>query len=153
MGMPPRVIRAVLAKLTRRAYFAQVPAVFCGPRYTPGVARRPTVSLAERPAEQVRECDERLSQAFALLGKRWSGVIVGLLLQGPARFAVLARTIPGISERMLSDRLAALSGGGLVGLQGLDGPPLGVLYHLKDRGRAAGPCQLKAWGGGGGVCR
>src|SRR5256886_17397665 len=143
MGMPPRVIRAVLAKLTRRAYFAQVPAVFCGPRYTPGVARRPTVSLAERPAEQVRECDERLSQAFALLGKRWSGVIVGLLLQGPARFAVLARTIPGISERMLSDRLNELARAGLVDRTVLDGPPLGVVYRLTESGRAIGPGLLR----------
>src|SRR5437899_6288671 len=143
MGMPPRVIRALLAKLTRRAYFSQVPAVFCWPRYTPGVARRPTVSLAERPAEQVRECDERLSQAFALLGKRWSGVIVGLLLQGPARFAVLARTIPGISERMLSDRLNELARAGLVDRPVLDGPPLGVVYRLTARGRATGPGLLR----------
>src|SRR5438132_11947559 len=98
MGMPPRVIRALLAKLTRRAYFSQVPAVFCWPRYTPGVARRPNVSLAERPAEQVRQCDERLSQAFALFGKRWFGVIVGLLLQGPARFAFLTPSTPGIRQ-------------------------------------------------------
>jgi len=101
------------------------------------------VSLAERPAEQVRECDERLSQAFALLGKRWSGVIVGLLLQGPARFAVLARTIPGISERMLSDRLAELASAGLVARTVLDGPPLGVVYELTESGRALGPGLLQ----------
>jgi len=101
------------------------------------------VSLAERPAEQVRECDERLSQAFALLGKRWSGVIVGLLLQGPARFAVLARTIPGISERVLSDRLAELASAGLVARTVLDGPPLGVVYELTESGRALGPGLLK----------
>ena len=101
------------------------------------------MSLAERPAEQVRECDERLSQAFALLGKRWSGVIVGLLLQGPARFAVLARTIPGISERVLSDRLAELASAGLVARTVLDGPPLGVVYELTESGRALGPGLLK----------
>ena len=99
--------------------------------------------MAHRPAEQVRECDERLSQAFALLGKRWSGVIVGLLLQGPARFAVLGRTIPGISERMLSDRLAELARAGLVARTVLDGPPLGVVYELTESGRALGPGLLK----------
>jgi DNA-binding HxlR family transcriptional regulator len=91
----------------------------------------------------VHECDERLSRAFALLGKRWSGVIVGLLLQGPARFAVLARTIPGISERMLSDRLAELATAGLVARTVLDGPPLGVVYELTESGRALGPGLLK----------
>jgi len=91
----------------------------------------------------VHECDERLSRAFALLGKRWSGVILGLLLQGPARFAVLARTIPGISERMLSDRLAELASAGLVVRTVLAGPPLGVVYELTESGRALGPGLLE----------
>jgi DNA-binding HxlR family transcriptional regulator len=91
----------------------------------------------------VHECDERLSRAFALLGKRWSGVILGLLLQGPARFAVLARTIPGISERMLSDRLAELAAAGLIARIVLDGPPLGVVYELTESGRALGPGLFK----------
>ena len=91
---------------------------------------------------QARECDERLTQAFTLLGKRWSGVILGLLLQGPARFAVLARTIPGISERMLSDRLNELARAGLIDRTVLDGPPLGVLYQLTESGRALGPGLL-----------
>ena len=94
-------------------------------------------------SEQARECDERLTQAFTLLGKRWSGVILGLLLQGPARFAVLARTIPGISERMLSDRLNELAKAGLIDRTVLDGPPLGVLYQLTESGRAIGPGLLR----------
>src|SRR2546426_12170309 len=93
--------------------------------------------------EQAHQCDERLSRVFALLGKRWSGVIIGLLLQGPARSAVLARTIPGISERMLSDRLAELSEAGVGGRQVLDGPPLAVVYQLTDSGRALGPGMLR----------
>jgi DNA-binding HxlR family transcriptional regulator len=104
-------------------------------RYTGGVKRR----LEER----ARECDERLTQAFTLLGKRWSGVILGLLLQGPARFGVLARTIPGISERMLSDRLNELTRAGLVDRTVLDGPPLGVVYRLTESGRAIGPGLLR----------
>jgi DNA-binding HxlR family transcriptional regulator len=92
---------------------------------------------------QARECDERLTQAFTLLGKRWSGVILGLLLQGPARFAVLARTIPGISERMLSDRLNELTRAGLIDRTVIDGPPLGVLYQLTKSGRAIGPGLLR----------
>jgi len=99
--------------------------------------------MTRKLREQAYECDERLSRVFALLGKRWSGVIIGLLLQGPARFAVLARTIPGISERMLSDRLAELSEAGLVDRQVLDGPPLAVVYQLTDSGRALGPGMLR----------
>ncbi len=99
--------------------------------------------MSRKPGDQSRECDERLTQAFALLGKRWSGVILGLLLQGPARFAVLARTIPGISERMLSDRLNELAEAGLIDRKVLDGPPLGVVYQLTESGRAMGPGLLK----------
>jgi len=99
--------------------------------------------VARKLREQARECDERLTKVFALLGKRWSGVILGLLLQGPARFAVLARTIPGISERMLSGRLNELTEAGLVDRRVLDGPPLGVVYQLTESGRAMGPGLLK----------
>jgi DNA-binding HxlR family transcriptional regulator len=95
--------------------------------------------VARKAREQAHECDERLSRVFALLGKRWSGVILGVLLQGPAHFAVLARTIPGISERMLSDRLAELSEAGLIDRAVLDGPPLRVVYQLTESGRAMGP--------------
>ena len=105
------------------------------PRYTDRVNRK--------VGPQALECDERLTQAFALLGKRWSGVILGLLLQGPARFAVLARTIPGISERMLSDRLNELARAGLIDRTVLEGPPLGVLYQLTESGRAIGPGLLR----------
>lgn len=99
--------------------------------------------MNRKQTEQARECDERLTRAFALLGKRWSGMILGLLLQGPARFAVLARTIPGISERMLSDRLNELAQAGLIDRTVLDGPPLGVLYQLTESGRAIGPGLLR----------
>jgi DNA-binding HxlR family transcriptional regulator len=101
-----------------------------------------TGDVKRKRGGQARECDERLTQAFTLLGKRWSGVILGLLLQGPARFAVLARTIPGISERMLSDRLNELTRAGLIDRTVLDGPPLGVLYQLTESGRAIGPGLL-----------
>ncbi len=99
--------------------------------------------MARKLREQARECDERLTRVFALLGKRWSGVILGLLLQGPARFAVLARTIPGISERMLSGRLNELTEAGLIDRKVIDGPPLGVVYQLTESGRAIGPGLLK----------
>jgi DNA-binding HxlR family transcriptional regulator len=99
--------------------------------------------VKRRLEDHTLECDEALTKAFSLLGKRWSGVILGLLLQGPARFAVLARTIPGISERMLSDRLNELARAGLIDRTVLDGPPLGVVYQLTESGRAIGPGLLR----------
>lgn len=99
--------------------------------------------MARKLGGQARECDEHLTRAFALLGKRWSGVILGLLLQGPAHFTVLARGIPGISERMLSDRLSELAAAGIVEREVVPGPPLRVLYRLTENGRALGPGLLK----------
>ena len=74
-------------------------------------------------------------------------MILGFLLQGPARFAALARAIPGISERMLSGRLSELAQAGLIEREVLDGPPLGVVYRLTEGGRALGPglLQLGEW--------
>lgn len=64
-------------------------------------------------------------------------------MQGPARFAVLARTIPGISERILSDRLTELAEAGIIEREVIAGPPLGVVYRLTDKGRALEPGLLK----------
>ena len=99
--------------------------------------------MARKLSAKARECDERLTRAFTLLGKRWSGIILGLLLQGPAHFAELARTIPGISERMLSDRLTELAKAGIVRRDVMPGPPLRVIYRLTAKGRALGPGLLK----------
>jgi DNA-binding HxlR family transcriptional regulator len=51
---------------------------------------------------------------FALLGKRWNGQIIDLLLQGPARFGQLVTALPGLSNRVLTERLTELQEAGLV---------------------------------------
>ena len=56
-------------------------------------------------------CDAALARAFEFLGKRWNGVILGTLTVGPAGFAKLARSIPGISDSVLSERLSGLAKG------------------------------------------
>ena len=53
-------------------------------------------------------CAPRTGTVFALLGKRWNGQIVDLLLQGPARFSQLATALPGLSHRVLTERLTEL---------------------------------------------
>jgi DNA-binding HxlR family transcriptional regulator len=94
-------------------------------------------------------CDERLTGVFTLLGKRWTGVIIGALLERPARFAELARAIPGITEGMLSTRLVELKEAGLVDREVLDGPPIATVYRLTERGEALRPALLAlgAWAG------
>lgn len=59
-------------------------------------------------------CAPRTGTVFALLGKRWNGQIVDLLLQGPARFSQLATALPGLSHRVLTERLTELQQAGVV---------------------------------------
>ena len=90
---------------------------------------------------------EALTAVFALLGKRWSGVIVGTLLAGPARFTEISRQVSGVSERMLSERLNELTAAGLIERTVLCGPPVGVEYRLTPRGQALRPAldELGRW--------
>jgi DNA-binding HxlR family transcriptional regulator len=91
-------------------------------------------------------CDA-LSSVFALLGKRWSGLIIGTLLSGPARFSEIAKLLPGVSERMLSGRLSELVNAGLVSREVLEGPPVAVRYQLTASGEALRPAlqELEKW--------
>jgi DNA-binding HxlR family transcriptional regulator len=75
-----------------------------------------------------------LAAVFALLGKRWSGIVVGTLLSGPSRFTEISRQVSGISERMLSERLNELTTAGLIERRVLARPPVGVEYRLTPRG-------------------
>ncbi|MFD7474478.1 winged helix-turn-helix transcriptional regulator [Streptomyces sp. NPDC059837] len=91
--------------------------------------------------------DDHMTRVFQLLGKRWTGLVVSVLLQHPAHFADLRRAIPGISERMLSDRLTELGGAGLVVREVDEGPPLRVVYGLTEAGAALQPAlmELGTW--------
>lgn len=90
-------------------------------------------------------CDEAgLTRVFALLGKRWNGMLIWALLQGgPARFGELRRRVPGISERVLSDRLAELTGAGLVSREVHEGPPVAVGYRLTECGEGLRPALME----------
>lgn len=90
---------------------------------------------------------QALVPVFALLGKRWTGLVLGTLMDGPARFSELARAIDGVSERMLGERLNELGDAGLVERIVDDGPPVTVTYQLTERGAALRPAldELERW--------
>lgn len=92
--------------------------------------------------------DLALNRVFTLLGKRWTGMLLGVLnTGGPAYFSELRRAVPGISERMLSDRLTELAEAGLVVREVDAGPPLRVSYRLTEGGAALRPAltELAVW--------
>jgi DNA-binding HxlR family transcriptional regulator len=109
-----------------------------------------TAPKTQEPASESEECvrsDAALDRAFEFLGKRWNGVVLGVLRSGPAGFRELSRAIGGISDSVLSDRLADLARAGLVSRTVDDGPPVSVSYTLTDRGRALIPAleQIARW--------
>jgi DNA-binding HxlR family transcriptional regulator len=85
--------------------------------------------------------------AIELIGKRWTGAIVCALTDGPLRFGELARAVPGLSDRLLSQRLRELEGKGLVQRDVEAGSPVRVTYSLTDAGAGLGPAirELKSW--------
>jgi DNA-binding HxlR family transcriptional regulator len=84
-------------------------------------------------------CDKALARVFGLFGKRWTGLVVGVLLERPARFGEITRAIPGITEGMLSARLGELRKEGLVDREVMPGPPIASVYRLTERGHALRP--------------
>jgi DNA-binding HxlR family transcriptional regulator len=91
--------------------------------------------------------DAALVRAFDLLGKRWTGVVLGTLSDGPSGFRAVARAVEGISDSMLSERLSELTNAGLVTRTVTEGPPLSVSYELTEAGRALLPAleQISRW--------
>ena len=94
----------------------------------------------------VPQCDAALSQAFALLGKRWNGMILGSLMSGPAGFSEIRRALETISDSVLSDRLSELAGAGLVVREVDEGPPVAVRYRPRRVGSGAGPGAARSHG-------
>ena len=113
----------------------------------PARRRRVAVATMESPAE-VR-CCPRLHETVELVGKRWSGAILYVLLQGGTmRFSEIANAVPDLSDRLLSERLKELEARGIVERRVCEEPPVRVEYQLTDRGRDLRHAleQLKAWG-------
>ena len=75
-------------------------------------------------------------RAVELIGRRWSGAVVRALLSGQTRFSELAATIPGISDRLLSERLKELEAEGIVQRRVIPDTPVRVEYLLTEKGRS-----------------
>lgn len=106
-----------------------------------------TASATALADESPRSCDGALVRAFRLLGKRWNGVILGTLANGPVGFAELGRRVEGISDSVLAERLGELQLASLVLREVQAGPPVSVTYGLSPAGAALIPVmqQLALW--------
>jgi DNA-binding HxlR family transcriptional regulator len=75
-------------------------------------------------------------QAVELIGRRWTGAILRALLSDVKRFNDLAAAIPGLSDRMLAERLRELEAEGVVTRHVIPATPVRVEYMLTEKGLA-----------------
>lgn len=89
----------------------------------------------------------RYHHAVELLGRRWTGAIVFVLLHGRRRYSELRAAIPGMTDRMLSERLRELEREELVERFVIPETPVRVEYTLTEKGAALGRAveAIGAW--------
>ncbi|MGH2970031.1 MAG: winged helix-turn-helix transcriptional regulator [Solirubrobacteraceae bacterium] len=123
---------------------------------TPARARkRVAVATAERPSEQPPggcagspACCPQLHEAVELVGRRWTGAILAVMLQGGSmRFSEIAQAVPALSDRLLSERMKELEARGMVVRRVGGASPARVEYELTPMGRDLAPAlgELEAW--------
>lgn len=92
----------------------------------------------KRAADHPPELCARFHRASELIGRRWTGAIIFVLLKSRCRFATLRDAIPDITDRMLSDRLQELEQEGILVRTVIPDTPVRVEYALTKKGRALG---------------
>ena len=94
-------------------------------------------------------CCPLYHEAVELIGRRWSGAIMAVLLSAPAplRFSEIAAAVPQLSDRLLSERVKELEERGLVVRTVEPGPPVRVTYAPSEMGRDLAPAleQVALW--------
>ena len=105
------------------------------------MATKPTTEIRMTQTASSNICP-KYEHAVQLLGKRWTGLLLYALLEGPQRFCELTSTVEGLSDRVLSDRLRELEVEGVVERIVYPHIPVRVEYQLTEKGRALEPVVL-----------
>jgi DNA-binding HxlR family transcriptional regulator len=89
----------------------------------------------------------RFHHAVEVMGKRWTGVILRALLHDVTRFGDLRAVVPGLSDRMLAERLRELQDEGIVERHVYPDTPVHIEYVLTAKGHEleAAIRALSAW--------
>ena len=89
-----------------------------------------------------------VAAALAILGNKWTALIVKELSEGCARFSALEQALGGISPRTLSQRLDEMQHCGLITKKSFAEVPPRVEYTLTAKGRDLLPIlkSMAAWG-------
>ena len=109
---------------------------------------RPSLSRwLEAPSRLSEAAVPLYHEAVELVGRRWTGAILRVLMDGPLRFSEIAQAVPELSDRLLSERMKELEARGIVERTVISGPPLRVEYSLSQMGRELEPAlsELQRW--------
>lgn len=89
----------------------------------------------------------RYERAMQVLGKKWTGLIIHVLLSGKKRFCELKASMPEVSDRVLSERLKELEDEGIVARRVHDTRPVLIEYELTPKGRDLEPvvAAIQRW--------
>jgi len=89
----------------------------------------------------------RFHRAVELIGRRWSGAIVRAMLGGATRFGEICSAVPGLSDRLLSERLKELAAEGIVTRVVYPETPVRIEYQLTERGQSLAPAleAISGW--------
>lgn len=105
------------------------------------------MAITESHGAQLEAFCPRYHHAVELVGRRWSGAILRAMLAGAERFTALTDVIPGISDRLLSERLKEFEAEGLVERSVIPETPVRIEYRLTEKGHALMPVveALASW--------
>jgi len=76
----------------------------------------------------------KYEHAISILGKRWTGLIIRVLLTGPVRFKDIRELVPQLSDKMLSERLKELEEEGIIERKVYPEMPVRIEYELTKKG-------------------
>lgn len=90
----------------------------------------------------------KYESAAELLGKKWTGLIIRVLLGGPKRFKEIKEQIPEMSDKMLTDRMKELESLGILTRTVYPEMPVRIEYELTDKGRNLEDViqSIQSWG-------
>ncbi|EIT84687.1 hypothetical protein A374_13385 [Fictibacillus macauensis ZFHKF-1] len=74
--------------------------------------------------------------AIEIIGKKWTGLIIRVLLGGAKRFKEIKKQIPDMSDRMLTERMKELEAAGIVIRHVYPETPVRIEYELTQKGTA-----------------
>ncbi|USL40835.1 winged helix-turn-helix transcriptional regulator [Priestia megaterium] len=88
--------------------------------------------------DEPKDIQPKVEKSFELIGKKWTGLIIYVLMSGPKRFSELNESIPTLSRRLLTERIKELEDHGIVVRNVIPDRPIRSEYSLTQKGTELG---------------